>query len=164
MYLHLNMSRICQKIVSPKMDLAGTGYCVCFNLRKAARAVTVLYDSALVVSGLSAPQLTILIATAKTQPVSIGNLARRLLTDPTTLSRNLALLSRGRLVRVSPRSSMRCRLVSLTLKGHAALVRNMRQWRRIQAQFVGAFGEQRWQEMKRSLDELASIAGHLSPR
>ncbi len=158
------MSRNCQQIVSSKTDLAGTGYCACFNLRKAARAVTVLYDSALAVSGLSAPQLTILIATAKTQPVSIGNLARRLVADPTTLTRNLALLSKGGLVRISPRSIMRRRLVSLTLKGETALARNMRQWRRIQATFVQAFGDQRWKEMQRSLAELTSTAVHLKSR
>lgn len=152
------MSRLRQNIVSPKADLAGTGHCACFNLRKAARAVTALYDSVLVVSGLSATQLTILIATAKTQPVSIGNLAQRLLTDPTTLTRNLVLLSREGLVRVTPRSNMRRRFVSLTLKGDVVLARNVRRWRRIQAQFVGSFGEQRWKEMQRSLEELASIA------
>ena len=155
------MSRNCQNIVSSKADLAGTGSCACFNLRKAARAVTVLYDSALAVSGLSATQLTILIATAKTQPVSVGSLARRLLTDPTTLTRNLAALSKEGLVRISPRSNMRRRFISLTLKGNATLARNLRRWRRIQAQFVGSFGEQRWKEMQRSLEELASIAVRL---
>jgi DNA-binding MarR family transcriptional regulator len=146
-----------------KIDLTGTGYCAAFNLRKTSRVVTVLYDSALAASGSSSTQITILIAVAKSEPVPVGVLAKILLTDRTTLTRNLALLSREGLVRVSPRSAMRRRLVSLTSKGTAALARSVRPWRKIQTHFVGSFGERRWKEMQKALEELAAIAVHLHP-
>ncbi len=151
-------------MVLPKIELAGTGSCAAFNLRRTSRVVTALYDSALAVSGLSSTQVTILIGVAKSEPVPVGVLANILLADHTTLTRNLKLLSREGLVSVSPRSAMRRRLVSLTSKGTAALARSVRRWRKIQTDFVGSFGERRWKEMQKTLEELASIAVHLKAR
>lgn len=147
-----------------RIDLTGTGSCAAFNLRRTSRAVTALYDSVLAQSGLSSTQVTILIAVAKSEPVSVGVLAKILLADHTTLTRNLALLSVKGLVKVSPRSAMRRRLVSLPPEGTAALGRSLHRWRKIQAQFVGSFGEPRWKEMQKALEELASIAVGLKAR
>ena len=148
----------------PKIDLTGTGYCAAFNLRKTSRVVTALYDSALAASGSSSTQIAILIAVAKSEPVAVGVLAKILLTDRTTLTRNLALLSSEGLVRVFPRSTMRRRLVSLTSKGSIALARSIRPWLRIQTDFVSSFGERRWKEMQKALEELASIAVRFKAR
>ena len=141
-----------------RIDLTGTGSCAEFNLRRTSRAVTALYDSALAASGRSSTQVTILIAVAKSEPVPVGVLAKILLTDRTTLTRNLSLLSREGLVSVSPRSAMRRRLVSLTSKCSTALARSVRRWRKIQTDFVGSFGKPRWKEIQKALEELASIA------
>jgi DNA-binding MarR family transcriptional regulator len=147
-----------------KLDLSGTGSCAAFNLRRTSRAVTALYDSALATSGLSSIQTTILIALAKSEPVPVGVLAKILIADHSTLTRNLALLSREGLVEVSLRSTMRRRLVSLTAEGTAALARSVRRWRKIQTDFVSSFGGSRWKEMQKALEELASIAVHLKAR
>ena len=155
------MSRNRQKIVSRDVDVSGTGLCAAFNLRRTSRAVTALYDSALAKSRLSSPQVTILIVVAKSEPVPVVVLARIILADHSTLTRNLALLSKKRLVSISPRTAMRRRLVSLTAKGIAALARSLRQWRRIQARFVGSFGVRRWRETQEVLKELAAIAVRL---
>ena len=155
------MSRICQKIDRRDIDLSGTGLCAAFNLRRTSRVVAALYDSALAKSRLSSPQVTILIAVARSEPVPVGVLGRIILADHSTLTRNLALLSKQGLVTVSPRTAMRRRLVSLTARGTAALARSIRQWRRIQAQFVGSFGVQRWKETQKVLEELATIAVRL---
>jgi DNA-binding MarR family transcriptional regulator len=155
------MSRNCQGTVSPKIDLSGTDRCAAFNLRRTSRPVTALYDSALAMSGLSSIQTTILIAVAKSEPVPVGVLAKILIADHSTLTRNLALLSTEGLVEVSPRSTMRRRLVSLTSKGNTALARSVRRWRKIQTHFVGSFGEPRWKETQKALQELAAIAARL---
>lgn len=148
-------------MVCPKIDLTSTGSCAAFNLRRTSRAVTALYDSALTTSGLSSIQTTILIAVAKSEPVPVGVLAKILIADHSTLTRNLALLSTEGLVEVSPRSTMRRRLVSLTSKGNTALARSVRRWRKIQTHFVGSFGERRWKETQKALEELAAIAVRL---
>jgi len=155
------MSRICQKISRRNVDVSGAGLCAAFNLRRTSRAVTALYDSALMTSRLSSAQVTILIAVAKSEPVPVGGLAKIILADHSTLTRNLALLSKKGLVSISPRTAMRRRLVSLTAKGISALARSVRQWRRIQARFVGSFGVRRWKEAQKALEELAAIAVRL---
>ena len=147
-----------------RIDLAGAGSCAAFNLRRTSRAVTALYDSALAPAGLSSIQVAILIAVAKTKPVSVGVLAKILLADHTTLTRNLALLSTEGLVKVSARSAMSRRLVSLTAEGTAALGRSLTWWRKIQAQFLRSFGEKRWKETREALEKLAAIAVSLRSR
>ena len=57
------------------IDLAGSGYYVAFNSRKAARAFTKLYDLELFPSGIRSTQFAVLIALAKSQPISSGDLA-----------------------------------------------------------------------------------------
>jgi DNA-binding MarR family transcriptional regulator len=155
------MSPICQKTGRRDINLTGTGLCAGFNLRRTSRVVTALYDAALAKAGLSSTQVAILIVVAKSEPVPMGILARMILTDHSTLTRNLALLSKEGLVTVSRRSAMRRRLISLTPEGTAALVRSLRPWRRIQARFVESFGERRWKETREVLDELAAIAVRL---
>lgn len=156
--IHLKMSRTCQENGRLDIDLSGTSLCAAFNLRRTSRVVTALYDSALATSRLSSAQVTILIAVAKSAPVSVGVLARIILADHSTLTRNLALLSTQGLVKISPRTTMRRRLVRLTAQGVAALRRSIPQWRRIQGQFVGSFGVKRWKETQKVLQELATIA------
>jgi DNA-binding MarR family transcriptional regulator len=151
-------------MLCPKIDLTGTGSCAAFNLRRTSRVVTALYDYALGASGLNSTQVTILIVVAKSARAPVGVLARILLTDRTTLTRNLALLVRKGLVEVSPRSTMRRRLVSLTAKGAATLARSLRKWRKIQAQFLNSFGKQRWRGMQKALEELAVTSVRLRDR
>ncbi len=67
--------------------------CTCFNLRKAARAVTQTYDKALKPSGLRATQFSLLRMVAKLGPVGIKDLAKALVIERTTLGRNLKVLS-----------------------------------------------------------------------
>src|SRR5215813_2679973 len=145
------MSRKRGKIGRPDIDLAGTGLCAAFNLRRTSRVVTALYDSALAASDLNSAQVAILIAVAKSEPVSIETLARIILADHSTLSRNLSLLCRAALLSVSPRSAMRRKLVCLTPEGTASLARSIRQWRGIQARFVGSFGMRRWLKVQKEL-------------
>jgi hypothetical protein len=52
----------------------------------------------------------------------------------------------------------------LTAEGAAALARCVRRWRRIQTEFVGSFGELRWKEMQKALEDLASTAVRLKAR
>lgn len=155
------MSTVRPKIIYKDAALCGTGLCAAFNLRRTSRAVSALYDAALAKSGLSAAQVTILIAVARSGPVPVGVLARIILADHSTLTRGLALLSKKGLVTVSPRSAMRRRFVSLSAKGTAALARSIRHWRRIQSRFVASFGEQRWKKTRTLLEELAAIAVRL---
>ena len=140
------------------VDLKGTGACAAFNLRKTSRAVTQLYDAGLAKAGLRSTQFTILVATAKAQPATVGALAQLTLMDPTTMTRNLRLMRRAGLVEISPRGERREKLVRLTGKGSRALARATPVWREVQARFVSKFGERKWFEMQRELEMLAALA------
>ena len=72
--------------------------CAGFNLRRASRAVTQHFDHALAPIGLRATQFTLLGALALAAPVSTNELARGLVMDRTTLTRNLRLLRDAGLV------------------------------------------------------------------
>src|SRR5271169_5132304 len=106
------------------LDLTGTGYCASFNFRRTARAVTRLYDTAMQESGIRSTQFAILVGIAKIQPVAIGALGKVLVIDATTLTRSLQLLKKEGLIRVSARSEMRKRFLSLTPKGEQVLARS----------------------------------------
>ena len=142
----------------PDLDLTGTGYCASFNFRRAARAMTALFDHALQGSGIRSTQFTILTAVAKAQPVSVGKVSETLVMDATTLTRNLNLLRKQGLVTVSPRGSMRQRFVTLTFDGEKALARAVPLWREIQQKFVNNLGEEPWRKLREELESLSKLA------
>ena len=73
-----------------------TADCACLNLRGAARAVTQMYDEVLRPSGLKATQFSVLAAVATIGPAAMTVIAKALVMDRTTLTRNLKpLMDRG---------------------------------------------------------------------
>jgi DNA-binding MarR family transcriptional regulator len=142
----------------PNLDLTGTGYCASFNFRRAARAITALFDHALKDSRIRSTQFTILTAIAKNQPVAIGKIAEILVMDATTLTRNLNLLRKQGLITISPRSAMRQRFVHLTVAGEKALSLAIPLWRKIQQRFVDQIGEDHWIALRAELESLSKLA------
>ena len=63
--------------------------CVCFRLRRTARAVTQFYDRALRPYGLRVTQLPILVAASMAEAVELSPLSEKLGMDRTTLLRNV---------------------------------------------------------------------------
>ena len=74
--------------------------CICFNLRKAARVITQIYDEAFQPTGCRATQMPLLVATRAMGPVTVNRLAEAVVMDRTTLTRNLKPLERQGLVKV----------------------------------------------------------------
>ena len=68
--------------------------CVCSVLRKAARTSTRMYDGVLAPSGLTIAQVSVLAALYYTRSIPMKKLARRLVMERTTLTRNLGPLER----------------------------------------------------------------------
>ncbi|HEX5411043.1 MAG TPA: MarR family transcriptional regulator [Terriglobia bacterium] len=68
--------------------------CACANLRRAARAVTRLYNGELQRDGIEVTQFTLLMALNKTGAIPQGALGRLLALDSTTLTRMLDLMKR----------------------------------------------------------------------
>lgn len=133
--------------------------CVAYNLRKSSRLISKFYQQVISRSGLQGTQFPLLYAIRRYQPIFIGDLAKLLDLDRTTLSRNLKLLEKkGYITFGSEVSDSRFRSVELTEQGAMMLEKAMPLWQEAQERIVGKFGEQRWQEMLQLLDELSSLA------
>jgi DNA-binding MarR family transcriptional regulator len=141
-----------------QLDLRGTGYCASFNFRRAARAVTRLYDNAFQGTKIRSTQFTILIAVAKAQPASISTLGSILVIDSTTLTRTLAKLQKQGFLTISKRAQRRQRFVALTEAGVAALAQALPGWRAAQKRFEQAIVPEFWTSFRRELERLAYLA------
>ena len=88
--------------------------CACFKVRKAARAITKLYEEVLRPSGLRATQFSLLMATRVMGPVTVLNLSQVTVMDRTTLTRNLQILKKRGLITIKPGEDRREREINLT--------------------------------------------------
>jgi DNA-binding MarR family transcriptional regulator len=132
--------------------------CACFALRKAARAVTQAFDEALRPTGLQPTQFSLLVAVRLLGEVGVSDLADEVVADPTTLSRNLAVLQRRRFIGVAIGADRRTRLVRLTDEGHAVLARALPAWQEMNRRLSRDMGAERLAEMVRQADMLTRIA------
>lgn len=127
--------------------------CGSFNLRKASRALTQMFDEALQPTGLRSTQLVILLALARDGDVPMTRLSRELVLSPSTLSRNLRPLEREGLIRI-PSSTHRGKLVALTQDGRDAILRAAPYWQEVQERFVHQVGRDSWRDMTGRLNRL----------
>jgi DNA-binding MarR family transcriptional regulator len=126
--------------------------CTCFNLRKATRAVTQLYDDALRPSGLRCTQFSLLTLLRASGTVAMTKLAEDAVMDRTTLARNLEILERDGLVRIRPGEDARVREIELTRAGVAKLEEAFPLWRKAQRTVADGLGAGR---MNRLLADLS---------
>lgn len=132
--------------------------CTCFNLRKAARAVTQMYDEFLRPSGLRATQFSLLMLIRGMGPIRITELAEQAVMDRTTLKRNVELLQREGLVRVQPGSDARVREVSLTAAAEERLAAALPLWQRAQAHVTRELGQGRADRLLSDLSAAVATA------
>lgn len=131
--------------------------CVCFNLRKATRLVTQLYDGVLRPSGLRTTQFTVLVAVSLGGSIPMSTLADLLGMDRTTLTRNLKSLRELGLVASAAGADRRSRLISLTGSGQAALASALPLWREAQHRATALLGEDRAKQLTPILAELSHL-------
>jgi DNA-binding MarR family transcriptional regulator len=124
----------------------------------AARAVTRLYDEMLRPTGLRATQLAVLVAVGNEDVTSITELAKFMGMDRSTLTRNLAPLERGGLIRVGNEGWRRSRIVEITSKGHSRLRDALPFWEKAQQAMRQKLGGRRWPVIMADLDDLIRAA------
>ena len=120
-----------------KLDLSECQSCVCFAVRRAARAITQYYDRYLRPSGLRTTQFTLLALLAQTGEVSLNKAADRLGMERTTLTRNIRPLLLKSFITVSSGEDRRLRLIAITEKGLSAVRRALPYWRKAQRTVSG---------------------------
>jgi DNA-binding MarR family transcriptional regulator len=133
--------------------------CICHSVRKAARVVTQAYDAALAPAGIRGTQFTLLAAIAGMQPVSMNDLAARVVMDRTTLTRNLVPLLEAGLIVSRSGSDRRRREIELTDAGRGKLVEAFRLWLKVQSEMTETLGERRTASLLRNLSETVSLVG-----
>src|SRR5271170_4822571 len=127
------------------------GNCLCFNARKAARAVTRFYDRHFAGTEVEPTQFNILVALRLTQPVALQHLAGHLGLERTTFTRNLRLLQRNGLVEVQRGEDARERLLSLSPTGERALHDALPHWQRAQQAAISALGRDAFARLSEAL-------------
>jgi DNA-binding MarR family transcriptional regulator len=133
--------------------------CACRNVRRAARAVTGLYDRVLAPTRLRATQVTLLVALEKAGPIPFTRLAGVLGMDRTTLTRNLEPLRRAGLLILRPGEDRRVRLATITPTGRKAITAAIPLWEEAQRQITDGLGRGRWEAVRRDLQQLTALAG-----
>ena len=132
--------------------------CMCASFRRAARALTQLYDQALRPLGLRTTQFTILQALSLAGEVSQGELGEILALDSTTLTRTLVIMRRRKWIETRRGSDGRERLLTLSEAGRAQLDRVSPAWQSVQDRLRSQFGDERWGELFQQNRETTSVA------
>lgn len=132
--------------------------CACFKVRKAARAVTKLYEEVLRPIGLRATQFSLLMATRVMGPVTVVKLAQVTVMDRTTLTRNLQVLEKRGLITINPGEDRRVREVALTSSGMEVLVKAVPLWEEAQGRIKQGLGEEKMHNLLDNLSEMISLA------
>jgi DNA-binding MarR family transcriptional regulator len=131
--------------------------CICNNLRRAARLVTNYYDKLLEPAGLRVSQATVLVVLYLDDGQTINEMAEKLELDRTTLTRNLKPLAQQGLLTIAPGSDQRTRVVALTPKGKAALLKVLPLWEQTQSHMVEGIGKANASLLLAQLSEAAAL-------
>jgi DNA-binding MarR family transcriptional regulator len=131
--------------------------CICGNLRMASRAITSVYDEFLKPSGLTSNQLAVLWPIVNMEPTPMSEIARNVVMDKTTVSRNVAGLEALGLVEIQSGEDARHRLVSSTAKGRHAFALAMPAWEAAQAEVAKTFGKVRFANLVKESKKLARV-------
>lgn len=126
--------------------------CHATHLRKATRRITLLYDSLLAPSGLRSTQRSIMMQIARSQSVSMSDLAKLLVIDKSAVAQNLKPLEREGWVSVVVDSAdKRSRKITLTQAGMDKLLETQPLWERAQASFEEGLGVESAAELRQTL-------------
>jgi DNA-binding MarR family transcriptional regulator len=136
------------------------GECACFDLRKATRAVSRMYDDFLRDEGLNITQFSLLRLIHTEKELSISTLGRYMVMDRTSITRALAPLERDELIQSRPGADKRIRIVSLTSRGRRLVEDAEPRWRQAQEALIETVGEDRWRAMRTLLRDTTRMVRH----
>lgn len=128
--------------------------CTCFNLRKATRVVTQYYDERMKRFGLRGTQFALLAHVYAMGPVPLTKLSEVMVTDRTTIARNLEPLEKSGLLRVEPGDDKRVRVISITDGGRARITEAYPVWKETQEEIKKMMGLDNWSSMMSEVSNL----------
>jgi DNA-binding MarR family transcriptional regulator len=132
--------------------------CACANLRRAARAVSRLYNRQLQADNIEITQFTILMALQQVGEISQGGLGEILALDSTTLTRMLRLLRDRGWVQSREGGDRRVRIFCLTKAGREKFQHSLPQWKQAQERLKTTLGEKTMKILTGLLAEITLVA------
>lgn len=132
--------------------------CACASTRRAARALTQLYDGFLREHGIEAAQFALLSTIQGLGPTSQIAVGRALGLDKTTLSRNVRVLVRAGWVEASASATGRERGIVVTPEGRRVLTAAGPSWQAAQTALRASIDAERWREVHATLRLLTDAA------
>jgi DNA-binding MarR family transcriptional regulator len=134
--------------------------CACFDLRKATRAVSRMYDDFLRDTGINITQFSMLRLIRAEKEISVSTLGRYTVMDRTSISRALAPLERDGLVSSQPGADKRVRLISVTKKGSRLVEAAEPKWAQAQEALLDTIGDDRWSKLRTLLRDTTRMVRH----
>jgi DNA-binding MarR family transcriptional regulator len=134
--------------------------CACFDLRRATRAVSRMYDDFLRDAGLNITQFSLLNLICAEKELSISTLGRYMVMERTSITRALAPLERDGLIHSRAGADKRIRIVSVTNKGRKLVEDAEPKWRQAQEALIKTIGEDRWRVMCPLLRDTTRMVRH----
>jgi DNA-binding MarR family transcriptional regulator len=132
--------------------------CLAMALRQASRALTQRYDAAFSAAGIRSTQFNLLVALAQAPSVPVSRLAKAVVMDRTTLTRNLAPLLRRGLVAESGSEDKRVRSYALTARGKQLLARALPDWKAAQTRILRVLASEDAEQLRRILRTIVTAA------
>jgi DNA-binding MarR family transcriptional regulator len=130
--------------------------CTCATLRRAARALTQVYEEALRPFGLRPTQFTILQVLSLTGEITQGELGRILAMDSTTLTRTLEIMRRQGWITKRRGKDRREWRLGLAKAGKARCEAALPAWRQIQENAKEQLGSVRWNQLTKLANDLTT--------
>ncbi len=140
------------------LNLMPSDPCVCISSRKAANALTNLYDDALAKSGIKITQYSLMKNIHRSTEITINELAKETKLNRTTLTRNLAILEKDNLVEiVADDEDLRKSIVKLSINGQRVLKKAQASWEEAQKRAKKILGKDLayYIELNKKLSELS---------
>jgi DNA-binding MarR family transcriptional regulator len=132
--------------------------CACTRVRRAARALTQLYDAALAPAGLTVAQYALMRTVIRLAEPTISVLALATGLDRSTLGRNLRLLAAAGFVDLAAGNDRRTRLVRVTVAGEAVLAGALPHWQWVQAEIATGLGPETRDQLYELLARIEDLA------
>ena len=128
--------------------------CPAFNIRAASRVITQLFDEILKPTGLQITQFAVLVGVVSLDSPKINQLAKGLVMDRTTLTRNLKPLEKEGLIKITSGDDKRTHFVKITPKGKSAMEKTLPYWEKARTVVSEEFGKKHLDGL---LKDLASV-------
>jgi DNA-binding MarR family transcriptional regulator len=131
--------------------------CPAFNIRAASRVITQLFDEILKPTGLQITQFAVLVGVVSLDSPSINQLAKGLVMDRTTLTRNLKPLEKEGLIKITSGDDKRTHFVKITPKGKSAMEKTLPYWEKARTVVSEEFGQKHLDGLLKDLVSVREI-------